>query len=203
MARSLIDAHEVDGTTDVVGRENRAGRLAAASLAASLSALVIGSVIVTFSDRALDPEGTVAEATVSSGTISLTDDDQGRSLFDLNDMGPGVPVVHCLEVVYDGTIVPVDLAMRAEANGELANYLDVVVEDGHGGGFGDCGGFRQDRQIFAGTLAELAASGWLELQTLLNGGERISYRISFELQDEREALGLTASTSFVWEVAPS
>lgn len=203
MARSLLDLHETDSAEDVQLRENRVGRMAGAALAAAVSALVIGSLVVTFSNRALDPVGTVAAGTITSGTISLLDDDQGRSLFDLADMAPGRPVVHCLEVVYDGSIVPVDLALRAEAAGDLAPYLDVVVEDGTGGGFDDCSAFRPAGEVYGGTLAQLAASGWIDLGSILNSGERISYRITFELQDREEALGRSASTSFVWEVTPS
>ncbi len=203
MARSLLDHHESSDTEADDTRENRIGRLAAAALAAAVSALIIGSLVVTFSNRALAPAGTVASGGVTSGTIALVDDDQGRSLFDLADMAPGRPVVHCLEVLYDGTIVPVDLSMRAEAAGDLASFLDVVVEEGTGGGFGDCSAFTAGDEVYAGTLAELAASGWLDLGSVQNSGERISFRISFELQDRQEALGLSATTSFVWEVAPS
>lgn len=200
MARSLLDFHEAEDETAVEDRENRVGRLAAAALAAAVSALIIGSLVVTFSQRALDPAGTVVAGSLTAGTISLVDDDEGRSLFDLSDMVPGRPVVHCIEVTYDGSIVPVELGMRAEAAGELARYLDVKVEDGQGGGFDDCGAFAPDGEVFAGTLEELAASGWLTLGDILNTGDGSSFRISFDVQDRQEALGRSASTSFVWEV---
>ena len=203
MARSLLELHQADDGSDIERRESQVGRMAAAALAAAVSALVIGSLVVTFSGRALDPSGTVAGATINAGTISLVDDDGGRSLFDLTDMVPGRPVVHCLDVIYDGSIVPVDLSMRAEAVGDLARFLDVVIEQGRGGGFDDCSGFQLDDRVVDGTLAELAASGWVDLGPIYNTGERISYRISFEIQDRQEALGRTASTLFVWEVTPS
>jgi hypothetical protein len=203
MARALIELHDADDPAAVEVRETRAGRMAAAALSAALSSLIIGSLVVTYSGRALDTAGTVVSATASSGTISLSDDDQGRSLFDLGDMVPGRPVVHCIEVSYDGTILPVDLAMRSEAAGDLAAYLDVTIESGQGGGFGDCSGFTGDGQVFSGTLGRLAASGWLELGQVVNAGDRTSFRISFEVQDTEEALGRTASASFVWEVTPS
>ncbi len=133
---------------------------------------------------------------------SLVDDDEGRSLFDLSDMVPGRPVVHCIEVTYDGSIVPVELAMQAQAAGELARYLDVTVEDGRGGGFDDCSAFRPNGLVFDGTLDELAASGWLPLGDILNTGDGVSFRISFDVQDRQEALGRSASTSFLWEVTP-
>lgn len=202
MARSLLEYHEAESSRAVENRENRVGRLAGAALAAAVSALIIGSLVVTFSNRALDPTGTVAAGSLTSGTISLVDDDQGRSLFDLTDMAPGRPVVHCIEVVYEGTIVPVELAMRSEATGDLTRYLDVMIEDGKGGGFGDCAGFSASEEVFAGTLEELAASGWLSLGDIVNAGDAVSFRISFDLQDRQEALGRAANASFVWEVTP-
>lgn len=202
MARSLLDYHESDSDADVENRENRVGRLAAAALAAAVSALIIGSLVVTFSQRALDPAGTLVAGSLNAGTISLVDDDEGRSLFDLSDMVPGRPVVHCIEVTYDGSIVPVELAMQAQAAGELARYLDVTVEDGRGGGFDDCSAFRPNGLVFDGTLDELAASGWLPLGDILNTGDGVSFRISFDVQDRQEALGRSASTSFLWEVTP-
>lgn len=202
MARSLLDFHEADDSIAVENRDSRVGRLAGAALASAISALIIGSLVVTFSERALDPAGTVAAGSLTSGTISLVDDDQGRSLFDLTDMAPGRPVVHCLEVVYDGTIVPVEMSMRAEATGDLTQYLDVRIEDGEGGGFDDCGAFSPIGEVFTGTLEELAASGWIALGDIVNAGDGVSFRISFDLQDRREALGRAANASFVWEVTP-
>lgn len=203
MARQLLELRDHDDSSSVEGRDNRISRVAAAALAAALSALVIGSLVVTSTARALDPAGTSAGAVATSGTISLVDDDGGRSLFDLTNMAPGRPVVHCIEVSYDGSIVPVDLAMRAESAGDLAPYLDVVVESGRGGGFGDCSGFGRQGQVYGGTLADLAAAGWLPLGTLVNSGQAVTYRVTFELQDRQEALGRAATVSFVWEVAPS
>ena len=105
--------------------------------------------------------------------------------------------------MYEGSIVPVDLAMRAEAVGDLAPFLDVSVEAGTGGGFETCDGWQPVMPLFDGTLADLAASGWLDVDRIVNTGTRSSYRIEIALQDELDALGRTASASFVWEVTPS
>ena len=118
-------------------------------------------------------------------------------------MVPGRPVVRCIEVVYEGTIVPVDLALRAEAQGELTRFLDVSVEEGTGGGFETCDGFSAIRQTFVGTLQELTDAEWLELGRIVNTGDRRSFRIRFDLQDVNAALGKSASADFLWEVTPS
>lgn len=203
MARSLHDIDERTKSGSETGRENRIGRAAASALAAAVSALIIATLVVNRSSDALDPDGTIAASSLSAGTVSLVDDDQGRSLFDLSDMAPGRPVVRCIELVYEGSIVPVDLALQAEAAGELSRFLDVSIDEGTGGSFETCDGFAATDAVFDGTLDELAGSGWLELARIVNTGTRTSYRIEFALQDEQAALGRAASASFVWEVTPS
>lgn len=203
MARSLHDIDERTKSGSETGRENRIGRAAASALAAAVSALIIATLVVNRSSDALDPDGTIAASSLSAGTVSLVDDDQGRSLFDLSDMAPGRPVVRCIELVYEGSIVPVDLALQAEAAGELSRFLDVSIDEGTGGSFETCDGFAATDAVFDGTLDELAGSGWLGLARIVNTGTRTSYRIEFALQDEQAALGRAASASFVWEVTPS
>jgi len=203
MARSLLDVHDRGSGSTHERRDNRVGRVAVGALAAALSAMAIGSLVVARSEAALAPPGTVTAGSATVGTVSLVDDDQGRWRFDLADLAPNRAVVHCIEVVYEGTIAPVDLALRAEAAGELARHLDVEIEQGRGGGSRSCAGFAPTVTVFRGTLDGLAASGWLELGQLLGSRDRIGYRIAFELQDERGALGRTASSSFVWRVTPT
>jgi hypothetical protein len=203
MARSLLDIHDREHGNTLERRDNRVGRAAVGALAAALSALMIGSLVVARSEAALTPAGTVTAGSAAAATVSLVEDDQGRSLFDLAEMAPDRPVVHCIEVVYEGTIVPVDLALRAEVGGELARYLDVEIEQGRRGGLHSCAGFAPTATVFRGTLDGLAASGWLELGRLSSSGDRIGYRVSFELRDERGALGRSASSSFVWVATPT
>ncbi|MEM9132954.1 MAG: hypothetical protein AAF962_18830 [Actinomycetota bacterium] len=202
MARPLLEARPTSAPEPLEQRSRRISQLTASALAAAFSALIIATLVVNRSTN-LDPAGTLASGDLEAGTISLVDDDQGRLLFDLADLGPSRPVAHCIEVTYDGTVVPVDLAMRAEANGTLTRYLDVTVEHGTGGGFRNCDGFTADGEVFIGTLAQLAASGWLPQDRILNSGDSRSYRVTFVLQPRQEALGQSASTSFVWEVTPS
>lgn len=205
MARLL----DLDDLTDAPGpdaepqAQARLTRSTARAFAAAVAALLIATLVVNRSTDALTVDGTTAGAALSSGTISLVDDDQGRSLFDLGAMAPGRPVTRCLEVVYDGTILPVNLAMRAESAGTLTSFLDVSVEEGTGGAFEDCGGFRATRPVFAGTLAELTANGWIPLSRMVNTGDTRTYRVRIELQDTDEALGQTARAEFLWEATPA
>jgi hypothetical protein len=202
MARPLVEVRETTPIEIVERRDNQITRLAAGSLAAAVSVLAIAALVVGRSGD-LDPAGTLVGGGIEAGTVSLVDDDQGRLLFDLVDMGPGRPVSYCLEVTYDGSIAPVDLAMRAEGTGGLVPYLDVVVEQGSGGRFGQCDTFVAEDEIFRGRFPDLIAESWLPLDQLFNSGESRSYRVVFEMQNEQDALGQSATPSFVWEVTPS
>lgn len=203
MARPL-DLDELQVTPTAEPQEQaRLTRTTARAFAAAVAALLIATLVVSRSDGALTAEGTTAASAIASGTISLADDDQGRSLFDLGAMAPGRPVTRCLEVVYDGTILPVALSMRSESIGALTSFLDVSIEEGTGGTFEDCGGFRATRPVFAGTLAELTDAGWLPLGRLVNSGETRTYRVRIELQDTADALGQTARAEFLWEATPA
>ena len=203
MARQLdLEELQVTPTTEPQDQA-RLTRTTARAFAAAVAALLIATLVVSRSDDALTAEGTTAASAISSGTISLADDDQGRSLFDLGAMAPGRPVTRCLEVVYDGTILPVALSMRSESAGALTSFLDVSIEEGTGGTFEDCGGFRATRPVFAGTLAELTDTGWLPLGRMVNSGETRTYRVRIELQDTADALGQTARAEFLWEATPA
>lgn len=175
----------------------------ARAFAAALSALLIATFVISRSGEALETEGTTTASQVTSGTIELTDDDNGSSLFDLTDMVPGRASEQCITISYGGTIVPVDLTMKAEITGDLAPYLDVLIERGASGGFGHCDDFVTSGRVFDGTLAELARRDRLGLERFLNQGDSSTYRVRFALQDRQEALGRASSVGFVWEVKPA
>ena len=189
-------------TTDTP-RERRVARSTARAFAAAISALLIATLVVARSGSALEAEGTTAKTNFEAGTVSLVDDDRGRSLFDLSDMAPGRPAVECIVVTYDGSILPVDLSVRAQGDGPLLPYLHVTVEEGDGGGFRDCEGFEPTDELYEGDLEELVRRNRVGLGTLNNTGDKRSFRVEFELADEQAALGLSAEASFEWEVTPS
>ncbi len=93
--------------------------------------------------------------------------------------------------------------MTAETTGALASFLDIVVEEGTGGGFDSCRGFTTGSRLYRGTLADFTGSGWLDLGRIVNTGTARTFRITVELADEQDALGLTATADFLWEATPS
>lgn len=203
MTRPLAELTITPETTEEQATENWLTRTTARAFAAAISSLLIATLVVNRSNEALATDGTAAGSSLSTGTISLLDDDSGRALFDFRDMAPGRPIVRCLEVVYDGTITPVDLSLVTESTGDLASFLDVTIEPGEGAGFESCEGFVPDGRKISSTLSDLNDDGRIELGRLVNSGERHSYRITVDIQDVQAALGKAASADFIWEVTPS
>ncbi len=184
-------------------QDRQVARSTARAFAAAAAALLISTLVVARSDAALITEGTGNANSFAAGTIALSDDDQGRSLFDLADMAPGRPKAQCITVGYQGSILPVDVSMLAEAQGELAEFLTMTVEQGTGGSFESCEGFVPKRELFAGSLADLSQEGWLHVSRVRNDGTELSFRFVFDVADEADAVGTSASASIVWEAVPS
>lgn len=200
MARRL----EQDESRAPVARpvSRRVDHSTARAFAAALSALAISSLVVTTSQAALQPGGTIATNSLAAGTISVTDDDEGRSLVELTNMAPGRPEEECIEIVYEGSLTPVILTLAATIEGQLAPFVSVEIEKGTGAGFGDCADFEKTDEVFDGRLSELAEVSPVELGRILNQGDSNSFRFVFELADEEAALGLLSTTNFVWVVTP-
>lgn len=186
--------------------EKRLARSTARAFAAAVSVLLITTLVIDRSTKAVVGEGTVTASSVDAGTLRLFDDDGGQSLFDLGAMVPGRSQQRCLIVTYDGDVLPVDLSLVAASSGELGQFLDVKVERGIGGSFDSCDGFEAEESIFVGTLAEFSAAGEesaLPVGVIRNQTDAVSFRFEFELQDNGEAMGLNSSVDFSWQVTPS
>ncbi|MGI9601056.1 MAG: hypothetical protein ACR2QE_04170 [Acidimicrobiales bacterium] len=181
-------------------------RSTARALAAAISALLVTTVVIDRSDAAISVDGTGATTAFTSGEISLTDDDAGRSLFSLSDMAPGHPAERCIKVQYTGTILPADLSIRSTSQGPLAQWLNVSIEAGAGGDFESCAGFEPDEMLYEGDLATMSAvtaSEPIDMARIVAIDEEHSFRFRFELADEQQALGLESTADFLWEAVPS
>jgi hypothetical protein len=91
----------------------------------------------------------------TTGTVTLTDDDGAAALFSVSNMEPGQTVVDCIEVTYSGTVVdPSAVKLYTGGytdSGTLATFLNLTVEEGTGGVFGNCTGFTLENTIESGT----------------------------------------------------
>ena len=203
MARPLSDIESASKEAVVdEAASSRLDRAAARAFAAAVSALIISTLVVSRSSAAIDPDGTIAGNSVSVGTVSLTDDDEGRSLINLDALAPRRPIQECIAVSYDGTILPVELTLDTQTVGDLGPFLDISVERGAGGAFGDCDGFEPEEEIFSGTLDELDRAAVMPLGFFYNTGDSETFRFELELRDEADAVGRQSSIDFVWEASP-
>ncbi len=144
-----------------------------------------------------------------AGSISLTDDDSGRVLFDLDALEPGSPPERrCVAVSYDSTG---DLAstvrLYGETAGPLAEHLRLRVVRGHFDGpppgDGRCTGLSAETMtLFDDTLAAYPdswASGIVDPNPAWQIGDRAAYAFEVSLADTDAAQGKSATQAFVFE----
>lgn len=202
MAQDLFtyDDAEIEATEEKV--RQRVDRSTASAVAAAVAALAVATLVVSTSSRALVSVSASNGTDLKAGTITITDDDRGRSLVDLGNMAPGRPVTQCINIAYTGSILPVELTMTTEVEGDIAEFVDVDVETGFDGGFGACDGFRSDGSIFDGRLDAMVEPD-LSLGDIRIDGEQRSFRFTFDLADDAAAAGRSGTVDFVWEAEPS
>lgn len=179
----------------------RVGVLGAAVLLTS--ALIVTASVAAFSDTTENTGNTW-----TAGTVVLTDDDPGSAMFIVSDMAPLTPVTECIAVTYSGSLLPSDVNLYGVSGGDgLDAYLNLTIEEGSGGIFGDCAdgtGFSPTSTIFTGTLTSFDAthtdfaSGVGAWNPAANP-ETVVYRFTVTLQDNNAAQGLNATATFTWE----
>lgn len=201
-------------TFDAADEEASTGRTTARSLATAIALLIVSILVVTRSRAALSPVDADADVTLAAGSVELTDDDYGTSLFAVDDMVPNRPERDCIVVSYDGNVLPVVVSLASEAEGSLASMLDVHVERGSGGTFHDCDGFVPDGVVFDGTLAALAAeTRGVEAFTVTDSPAAETFRFTFTLTDvpdgptapegDPDPDAASASARFQWTADPT
>ncbi len=203
MARPL-DGYRIDDGLGAERRESyrKVDRSAGMAFGAAIASLLVATMVVNQSAGALQPKGSVAGTGFQVGTITLNDDDEGRSLVNLANMVPSRPARECLEVTYEGTILPVEVSLQALADGPLAEHVVVDIERGTGGGYGRCDEITGAEPVYHGSLASLAAGEPLAVGTWRNTGDRSSFRFTFRLEDDAAAIGQATSVDFRWEAVP-
>lgn len=146
---------------------------------------------------------TADDGAIRNGALTLTDDDHDSTLFRPGELLPGHPVSACTKIVYAGELTPTGVTFHAAVDGPLAPFLDVSIEVGTGGSFGDCLGFVPAATIYRGTLAELAEahsdrSSGLSTFTAVESPSSRTVRFVVEVQSDDAAQGAGASADFTW-----
>lgn len=179
---------------------------AARLVAFAITALLISFLVIDRSGGALNASARTPAAEIATGSVSLTDDDDGRTLFDLNALLPGRPVKNCIHVAYAGAVFDGTVGLAAGGGGPLAPFLDVEIRAGHGGGYGNCGGFRSESSLYQGTLADLVRDHGphgdpLPAIPIDEAREDRTFEVTFALRPDGIAQDQKASVDFRWSVS--
>lgn len=185
---------------------SRHGRTAA-WIAFPLAVVASGALIATASYAAFSSSTDNAANSWRTGAISLTDDDQGVAMFDVDDLVPGSDGSNCITVTANTTnasTVKLYAADAADAD-ELAQYVGMKVERGALGTAGDCSTFTTGTTVHDGTLADLMASEsfgtGVDAWKPATGTASTTYRFSYDLSEgaPNKVQSSEAGTTFVWE----
>lgn len=142
-------------------------------------------------------------ASAEAGALTLGTDATGP-LFTAGRLAPGALPEACLTVTYAGATPADALGVSVQVGGSgLADYLQVVLEAGTGGRYGDCSGF-SGSEVFAGTLAALAREhasindALIVTSGLARPSGAVTFRLRVTLAGGNAAQGLDATAAFTW-----
>jgi hypothetical protein len=176
-----------------------------------LTALVVGSTAAVAGAgvfAAFTANTTNSNNSIASGTVALTDNDLGASLYVVSNAGPGSSTQRCIHVQYLGTLASTVKLYKPTAvtNGSAFN---ITVERGSGvtGGYPSCTGFTAAATLYTGTLGafpttyaagiDAKGSAWAQ-------NDAVDYRVTVSVVDDPTANAHSTVLSsgqhdFVWE----
>lgn len=168
------------------------------ALTAGATALLVTFLVASYSQAALGARTETNATRLEAGSVELSDDDDGETLFDVSNMLPDTPVSRCITVDYTGNVVPAPIGLSLVGGGELARSLDLRIESGTGGTFASCAGFAPQQVVHDGRLGELLGEGvevfaWEATPTTRT---RV-FRFTFVMDDAARS-GADATANFVW-----
>ncbi len=210
MATRLID----DINPEEMPRRGKSSLNAtAARLGAVGTALLLVVFLVLSVSRAAFVSTTDnASNSVSTGSLSLTDDDSGTAMFSsVTGLVPLNTVTRCIQIDYAGSINPVPVLLYASGapTGTLGTYLDLTIEIGptNADAFFSCASFAASSTLYTGTLAGFASTYDSYANGLTTwdpaGTDARTFRVTVTVQDNPLAAGLTAGWGLTWETRSS
>lgn len=186
-------------------------RRRATTFAALLSLALVALGVARVSEAGFSDTTSNDANAWSTGTVNLTDDDQGAAMFTVGGddlLSGGQSLTRCINVTYSGTLTA-DRAVRlyATATGALAPYLNLTVVEGADAAQGSCSGFTPTSTLYTGTVAGFAAmhdtfahgaSDW----AITTAPETRSYQFTVTVQNTVGAMAKSGGATFTWEAAP-
>ncbi|MEV6597222.1 hypothetical protein AB0M36_10210 [Actinoplanes sp. NPDC051346] len=143
----------------------------------------------------------------NAGTVTLSDDDNDTVMFSPTNLRPGSTGDKCINVSYTGSLSATVKMYGTAVSGDLAPYVDLVIEEGTGGGFGSCTGFSATGTAYTGTLSNFGSAknnfnngvGTFAPASASNKTYHITYTVNASTPDS--AQGKSAAATFKWEAA--
>jgi hypothetical protein len=184
-----------------------------------VAAVLAGSATGAYTWAAFVATANVSGNEISTGTVSISDTDNGSAAVALTNAGPGASNAGCVRVHYQGTLASTVRLYGTTTGSGLDQYLDLTVTRGAYSPSdpppGSCTNFQADSTdyigagagvVYNGTLQNFpdtwatglvdASAGSLEVW---NFDEVHVYRFQVTLQNNIAAEGLNASQSFTWD----
>lgn len=185
----------------------RLSRPLAANLAALTASFILVLAAVTqVSGAVLSDTAELDGNAWETGSVVLTENNNGQALFDAQDITPGsYNETQCVTVTYEGSITPADVVFYADADdNQLAQELQVQIDRGTADvdAGPDCTGFSSNEQIYNGSLDGLPENfaGGAGQWEASNTDDLRSYQFTVSLPSTDPALfNQTATADFVWE----
>ncbi|OJF09353.1 hypothetical protein [Couchioplanes caeruleus] len=145
--------------------------------------------------------------TWNAGTVELSDDDNGSAMFSPTNLRPGSTGEKCINVSYTGSLAATVKLYGTAVSGDLAPHIDLVIEEGSGGGYGTCTGFTPSGTAYTGTLENFGATknnfangvGTFAPASADNKTYHITYTLNASTPDIKQ--GTSAAATFTWEAA--
>lgn len=126
---------------------SRRATTALAALATPIALVAAGAMIYQASNAAFTGQTRNSGNEWSTGSVSLTDDDNGQARFQVANMLPGATDTKCIKVTANAsvpsTVKGYSVNPVTSVQG-LENRIKVTIESGDGGSFADCTGFTSD-----------------------------------------------------------
>jgi hypothetical protein len=190
---------------------------AAQKLLASIVALALVGMGSTYTLAAFRDSTSVPSNTLSTGSVSISDNDSGAAMLALAVAKPADTDVSCIRVAYAGSL-PATVRLYGTTTGTgLDAYLMLTVTRGTlpSGTFDNCTGFTADLTnyieagngvTYNGTLTGFAddyATGRIDPTAgspeMWTTNETHDYRFQVTLGASDASQGKTATQTFVWE----
>jgi hypothetical protein len=174
----------------------------------ALLSLVFVSFLVVRTSRSAFSDTTDNQSNQwTAGSVVLVDDDLAAAMFTVSNMAPTDSQTECITVTYQGSLdASVKLYGALTAGDGLDDYLNLTIERGSGGTFGDCTGFSSTETVYTGTLdgfttahTNFATGAGTWAPTGGAPDDDMTYRFTVTLQDDNAAQGLTTTATFTWE----